>query len=57
MRQRRGSNQGPHGPTNLKSSVLLIELSQLIKSQGSNRKYILQFKYYVVLGIAYEARF
>ena len=44
---RRGSNQGPHGPTNLESSVLLTELSGLVKLWGSNGKYILQSKYYV----------
>ena len=56
-RRRWGSNLGPLGPTNLESSVLLTELSRLVKSWGSNRKYILQFKYYVVLGMAYKARF
>ena len=57
FRRQRESIQGPLGPTNLESSVLLTELSQLVKSWGSNRKYILQFKYYVVLGMVYKARF
>ena len=51
---RRGSNQGPHGPTNLESSVLLTELSQLMKSWGSNTIYIVQVYYiYILLGMNY----
>ena len=30
-----GSNQGPLGPTNLEASVLLNELSSLLKNEGS----------------------
>ena len=41
----------------LESSVLPTELSRLVKKWGSNRKFILQSKYYVVLGMAYKAHF
>ena len=37
--RRRGSNQGPFRPTNLKSTVLLTELQGLLRINGSNSRY------------------
>jgi hypothetical protein len=47
QRRRRGSNQGPLGPSNLKANVLLTELQCRLKYLGQiQTKY---YKYYVYI--------